>query len=249
MDNAKLGFFSRLRIAVFKFEDYEQFLVEETKKALFYYLKIVLCFSIIMTIVICCVLKSDITKVIEKIDTDAPNFKISEGKLEINDVSEYELYLDEINFMIKMDENKEKIDIKDYMNSVELLSTKMVLTYMGSSQEISYNDINISKDIVIEYFKSNNWFLVLMLISIYVLLIIFGMYFITFMLDIIMLSLIGMAINLITKIPIKFNKVFIIAVYSMTLPIILYLLYSIANLLFKTTIEYFEVFNNGYSNY
>ena len=247
MDKEKLKFFNRVKIAILKFDEYEQFIIEDLKKAIIFYTKLVLCFSIIMTIVICYALKLSTTKVIDKINNEVPNFTISEEKLEIDEANDFQLYLDELNIQLKMDENQTNTDKSDYTNRIELLKNKMFLTYMGYTQEISYKDINTSKEDITNYLKSSNMLLTLLFVGVFVLITTFGIYYIVFFVDIIMLAVVGMAINLLIKIPIKFNKILTVAIYSMTLPIILYLLYSMANVLFKITIEYFAIAYNSIS--
>ena len=50
MNNSKINFFTRIKRAIFNFEEYEKFLLESTKKAIAYYTKIILILTIIVTV-------------------------------------------------------------------------------------------------------------------------------------------------------------------------------------------------------
>lgn len=52
MENAKIGFFKKVKLAIFNFEAYENFINENIREAFKYFLKILLIFTIITTIAI-----------------------------------------------------------------------------------------------------------------------------------------------------------------------------------------------------
>ena len=247
MNEAKVGFFCRVKKAIFKFEEYEKFLTEETTTAIAYITKLILIFSIIITIAICYTLKINVQKFISILNNEAPEFKITAGTLQIEDEEKYDMFLEEMNLQLIMDENAESIIKTDYDNGIELLKNKMVIKYMGAIREISYNDIDISKQDVMGYLSTNNLFKVLTFTGIIILLSTFITYSIIIWIDILMLAMLGVIINFIVKIPIKFKEILKIAIYAMTLPIILYLLYSLANVLLGTTIKYFDIAYNAIS--
>ena len=57
----------------------------------------------------------------------------------------------------------------------------------------------------------------------------------------------GLIINIIIRTTFKFKPIFKISVYAMTLPVILYLAYIVANIIWGTTIKYFETGYNAIS--
>ena len=247
MDETKVGFFSRVKKAIFKFEEYEKFIVEKPSVAVTYLVKLVLIFSIIVTIAICYTLKINIQKFANNLNNELPEFKIEEGTLQIEDQDEYTMYFEEQNIQVIMNKNEENSIQTDYRNSLELLKNKMILKYMGVTQEISYDGIEISKQTILDYFETSNLLKILFVTSFVILLLTFAIYSIIFWLDIIMLAILGIIINFIIRLPLKFREIFKISIYAMTLPIVLYLLYSLANILMGTTIKYFEIAYNAIS--
>lgn len=69
----------------------------------------------------------------------------------------------------------------------------------------------------------------------------FILYSIIILLDVFTLSIFGIIINNLIRTNFKYKALLIISIYAMTLPIILCLLYIIANILFGTTIKYFQL--------
>ena len=69
----------------------------------------------------------------------------------------------------------------------------------------------------------------------------FVVYLSTVLLDAILYSLIGCITGILSNLRIRFRNVYNIAIYSMTLPIILNLIYIIVNILTGYTVKYFNV--------
>lgn len=69
----------------------------------------------------------------------------------------------------------------------------------------------------------------------------FILYSIIILLDVITLSVLGLILNLLIRTRFKYKDLVKISIYAMTLPILLYLLYLVANSLFGITIKYFQL--------
>lgn len=67
------------------------------------------------------------------------------------------------------------------------------------------------------------------------------------MLDVVLLAILGYIVSRLFRIPLKFGPVFNIAVYSMTLPILLNAIYILINLLTGFEIKYFTIMYNAIS--
>ncbi len=70
-------------------------------------------------------------------------------------------------------------------------------------------------------------------------------YLIQILLDILLLSVVGYLLNKIVAVKLKYKSVFNISVYALTLSIILYMIYIIANIFAGFTIKYFEIAYNA----
>lgn len=242
MESQKIGFFSRVKKAIFKFEEYEKFIVEPTKKAFSYFLKLVLIFSFIITISLIYVLNNYIDNFLHVFKTEFPQISINNNELNIEGKDEFNYYFEDLNFQVKMDENQIADITTDYDNSIILLKNKMIVKFGGVSQNIYYQDGQMNgitnKDIIKTF---ENKLILFVIYGITLFLTNFTTYVIILLLDIITLAIIGLILNILIRTAFKFADLFKISTYAMTLPIILYLLYTLANILFGITIEYFNL--------
>ena len=72
-------------------------------------------------------------------------------------------------------------------------------------------------------------------------------FLIQFMIDILILSVVGFLFSRLVRLKLKFKSIFNISIYAITLPIILYLVYGIVNLYTGFSIRYFEIAYNAIS--
>ena len=85
------------------------------------------------------------------------------------------------------------------------------------------------------------------IISLIIFVYLFISFLIQFMIDILILSVLGFLFSRLVRLKLKFKSIFNISIYAITLPIILYLIYGIANLYTGFTIRYFEIAYNAIS--
>ena len=124
----------------------------------------------------------------------------------------------------------------------------MVMKTQDSKTSITYEDISknqeingFSKQKILDYVNSN------VIISIYVafciatFLVIFIAYSIQILLDVLLLSIIGIIMSKIAGVSLKYKEVFNMSVYALTLSIFLYLIYMCANIMTGITIKYFDL--------
>ena len=248
MEVGKIGFFSRIKKSIFKFDEYEKFIMEKPGKAFAYFLKLLLIFAFLITISMGYSLNKQVKEIKNTLENVFPNFRIAENTLEIDDKDEFEHYFEDLNFQIIMKENEENYTENDYENSLILLKNKMVIKYSGFTEEIGYNSINnVSNRDVIEFFGSQEWKIIFCNVCVVMFAVNYILYFILIMLDIFTLSIIGLILNNIIGIHLRYVDIFKLSVYSMTLPIILFVTYMVANILFGTTIKYFQIAYNAIS--
>ena len=244
MEKTGIGFFTRIKKAIFKFEDYEELIIEPTKKTVGYFLKLMAIFALIIAITFIFKIDKESKLVLQVIDKEFPDFKISNNKLEVESEERFEYYFENLNFEVKMDQNIIEEDKVDYANSISLLKDKCVIKYNNFVQSLTYEELeidNISKESILEYFSKNNWKTSYLSTGILIMLLSFISFTLLIILDVFTLFIIGLIINNIIRTAFKKRAIFAIAVYSMTLPILLYLLYIVANISFGVTIRYFEI--------
>lgn len=248
METAKIGFFRRIKKAVLNFDEYEKFITENIPKAFGYFFKIITIFSLIVTIALVYKMNTETEKVVDIIRKEFPNFSITNNELQIETEENFEHYFEELGFNVIISKNTNETN--DYKNCLLLLKDKIVLKYDEHSQEITYENAqinDISKQSIIDKYESKDKKILYSTVSIIMFVTSFVVYTIIFLIDIITLTIMGLIINIIIRTTFKFKQIFKISVYAMTLPIILYLVYIVANILWGTTIKYFEIGYNAIS--
>ena len=146
--------------------------------------------------------------------------------------------------------NKYEEEIKNYYNGAVILQDKVILkTNMASVlTTISVKDIadqlnlvKFEKQDLMNALSGNNVYKIYVAFYIVMFIYLFVVYLSTVLLDAILYSLIGCITGILSNLRIRFRNVYNIAIYSLTLPIILNLIYMIVNILTGYTIKYFDV--------
>ena len=185
---------------------------------------------------------------VNTVEKEFPDFSIINNELQMETEENFEHYFEDLGFNVIIGKNINETN--DYKNCLLLLKNKIVLKYDGYSQEITYENAemnNFSKQSIIDKYESKDKKVLYSTVSMIMFFSSFGVYTIVFLIDIITLTIMGLIINIIIRTTFKFKQIFKISVYAMTLPIILYLAYIVANMIWGTTIKYFEIGYNAIS--
>lgn len=146
-------------------------------------------------------------------------------------------------------ENEYKNKINKYENGIALLRDKVIYKNNMLSQNIeySYEDILNSYDIqefekqdVLNFINSINGMGLYSGFVLFVGMYMFTIYFISTLIDALMLGVLGFILARIVGIKIKFKATFNMGIYALTLPIILNLVYIVINSFTGFTIRYFQ---------
>lgn len=248
METAKIGFWRRIKKAILNFDEYEKFITENISKAFGYFFKLITIFSLVITIALVYKMNTETEKVVNTVEKEFPDFSIINNELQMETEENFEHYFEDLEFNVIIGKNINETN--DYKNCLLLLKNKIVLKYDGYSQEITYENAemnNFSKQSIIDKYESKDKKVLYSTVSMIMFFSSFGVYTIVFLIDIITLTIMGLIINIIIRTTFKFKQIFKISVYAMTLPIILYLAYIVANMIWGTTIKYFEIGYNAIS--
>ena len=244
MESTKINFFARVIKAIFKFDEYDRFITEPTKKAIIYLIKLMILFAITISSILTYQMTKNTKKVFEIINNEFPEFTITDNQLQIEE--NYEYYFEDIDLNVIITEEPINYMNLTYNNFIVLLKDKTIINYNGFSQELLYKDIQISsKEDIAEISKTREAMLLKVSLWAIMIIISFVVYSVKILIDIVTLVVLGLIINLIIRTEFKLRQLFAISLYSMTLPAILYLIYMIINVLFGITIKYFEVAYNA----
>ena len=175
------------------------------------------------------------------------------GRLSIK--SDKELVIEDENNIIpiiiidtneNMDKEAHMQKMKAYNTGIIFSSNKLILVsnIMSTEQELEYAnffEFNISnKEELINLLNSKYLISTYMLLFATILIYLFTVYFISNIIDIIVIGVIGYIFARIIKLRLRYKATFNIGTYALTLPMILSLLYTIVNTFTGFEIRYFQ---------
>ena len=248
----KIGFFKRLFLSITDFESYQKFAMEKTKTAVFYLFKLILLFSVIITMVMLYIFTTSFQGAKKYIETDLPEFVYENNTLSI--VEESVLLEDEksipqiviIDTNIKNDmENIEKISLNKF--GVGVFAQRIVVNANGLNLQYSYVELGeilniqtLNKQELITKLNNTNYTAILIALFVLITIALFILYLGWILLDAIVIALLGHIMSKIYVINLRFSSALNISLHSLSLPIILNIIYIIINLLTGFTMKYFD---------
>lgn len=266
MEREKLSFFRKLKTSITDFEGYQELAAERVSRTILYIILLILAFSIIISATYTFQFTKMLDNVKSYINNEISEIKYENYELSIltNDGSEIsEIDVDDIiNAKIIIntqttDENKiqESIDeIKTQKNGILILKDKLIIKNEFSSKLLEYSYKSISEQYNINKIDKNE---IINLLSgqqmINFMIMLFGMIFIymfimylsTILVDIILFAVLAYIVTRFAGLRLKYSAIYNIASYSLTLPLILNMIYFVVNSLTGFTIEYFRIMYNG----
>ena len=254
----KEGFFKSVIKSIKDFDKYEDFALEQTSESVKYLFKLLLIFCICIAIASTFVVVNNVKDIYFNLKDKIPNFTYNNGELNIDEeIFIIEDYKDTIGSII-IDTNTELKDVEDKLkeeigkyNTVNLFlkdGVAIIHTDYKGKMEYKYSDFlsayNIKsgdKEQLMSYIDGLNYASVYFAILIPLLICVFIVFFIVIILQVLALAALGFFTSRIFRINIKFRIAINIAVHSITLPVILKLIYTILNLCTGFYIKYFEI--------
>ena len=224
MEQKKIPFFKKLKNAIVNFDEYQNFSQEKLGTAIKYFLKLMLIFSILISAFLTARLYKEIETVKTSFTDECPDFRIENNTLIIDG------------------ENKK------YQRIIAFYKDKMVMKTLDTKTSMTYEDISknqningLSKQQILDYTNSST--MILIYITFFVITIVFGLiaYSIQILLDIFLLSIIGLIMSKIAAVKLKYKEIFNMSIYALTLSIVLYLIYICVNITTGFTIKYFDL--------
>ena len=261
-----INFFKKVWYSITKFEKYPEMATEGLGRALKYLTMMCAFITVFMTISSFIEMKKVVFNLSEYIEQNIPEFSYEDGKIQMD--TEEPIIIDNIQYdginriiinpLLESDEEKEKFEAENDATGVTIyffknqivmrtkvdnIDTKISpYTYKDFVQNYAGNDVkSFSKTQLIEYMRSskmNNFYGKYMISSFISLLLVEIM--IT-LIDALEIAAFGWLTTMITRIRIMVVAIYNMAVYALTLPMILNMLYIIVNYFTTFTISYFQV--------
>lgn len=257
------GFFKKVLKSIKDFDKYEDFALEGKGVAFKYLIKLIAIFCAIVCIAYTAKIVTNVNKLYIGLKEKLPEFSYQEGKLsaEAEEPTIIEDYGEFVGTII-LDTNIEQGEIKEKYNeninkfgaavvftkdAVQIYNSSTNLTYKYTDVLANYNVQNFNKqDVVNEIEKLN---VVSISLSVYCVmyLYLFILYFVSIMIDVLILSLLAYIVSRFSRIKLKYEPSFNVAAHSITLPVLLNLTYIIVNLFTGFEIKYFQIMYNTIS--
>lgn len=250
----RISFFKRLIMSIKDIDKYNILISEKVIRAIIYLVVLMLIFSIILSACMTYNTGKIIDNATEYIKNEIPNFKIAENELEVEGDEPIIIdNFDSINLKIILDDSKESIEeyketLQNYDGSA-VLALKNNLSLITGGREFStqyskikedYKIDEITKDNLINLIRDNTGKIYTnIFISIFG--VIYCVYTISAFIDALALSLLALIISKMSRLYITYTQDLNISISALTLPIILNLIYSSANILTGFTMPYFQV--------
>lgn len=249
----KLRFFSRIKIAVIKLENYGVFLEEKMSIAVKYFFLIVLILALCIAIVETYSLMKIASKGYTYIKNELPEFSYSDGNLEFSHI--VQSYDEEFNLYMIADTTEELTveKLQEYKSNIKamgIIFLKDNAIYISGNNEVKYLYSDFSSEYGITSFdrqtlieKIDSIGLMGIALTMFSILLI-GLYIlqvVTIFMDWLIISIFAFFVAKICRINMTYKHIWNISIYALTFPIILTIIYNAAYYLTGFYTEYFRM--------
>ncbi len=261
-EEEKISFWKKLKISIFGLEDYQKLAVQKVGTTIGYIAKLTLIFVLLLTITITCKFGLVVENAKQYISNEFSEIHFENNILSISkkENQDERIVIEEelLNGKIIIDTNdlaQEQIDnytnqVKDYTNGIIVLKDKIIfktgMTAVFSTISLAdignqYNIVKLDKQDLINMLSGSNVCIIYAIFFASMYAYLFAIYFSTVLIDAILYSILGYITGALSRLRLKYSATYNIAVHSLTLPIILNLIYMIVNILTGYTIKYFDI--------
>ena len=264
MEERKIGFFKRMFRSIKDFDEYKEYAIEKTGTSIKYFLKLMIVFSLIISIAMAIRFYLWMNDGADYIRNNLANFELKDGKLSVeqeepiiieNENSPFNIILIDTRERSEEEKNEQIEKVKSYTSGILLtedqIMLKMPFEEQGQTESwYSYEALgtgDMTKETLLANTTTQNIIYMSLVFYLGTLVYLFIMYAILALLDVILLAILGFIVSRILRIPLRFAPTWNIAVYALTLPILLNALYIFVNVLFGIEIKYFGVMYNAIS--
>lgn len=259
----KISFWKKIKISIFGLEEYQKLATQRVGKSIGYLAKLMLIFVFLISLVVTYRFSTVVNSAKQYIENEVEEVHFEDNilRVKLKDENKQAIVVEEtemLNGKVVIDTGdlteeqvtKYEEAVKGYNNGIIVLKDKMIFkTGMASiSTNISYQDISQRYHIVkLDKQDVVNMLSGTMIWSLYIaffatmLIYLFIIYFSTVLVDALLYSLLGYITGIFSRLRLKYSATYNIAVHSLTLPIILNLVYMMINLSTGFVIKYFDI--------
>ncbi len=254
-ENRKINFFTRIKIAIFKLEDYGIFLGERFSVAIKYFFLLIFIMSVASSLIDTYDFSKMTNRAYQYITNELPEFSYENEKMSFDNI--VEAYDEEYDFRLYIDtsETVNEETLTNYKNKIYdakfgLIALKDKVIYITNGAEIEYSYAQLLETYSLEIHNKSDVlqiltsvsagsilgiFFIMNLVAVYIsnIIAIFG--------DLMIVALFGYVAARFCGIRFKLIPIFSLAIYALSLSIVLAGIYSIVYTLTGFVINYFSV--------
>lgn len=239
-----MNIFEEMALSVYSFQSYKEFLKNKKSKVFGFGLMLVLIYFAV-TMVIPFVVK-DIRNggLAKQIEEGVPDFELKDGFLQVDDIILYDadstyIYIDTDPEYYFYDADEMKYYLYDYANAILIDSEKMIMKSNGEVIGVYFSDTDFefSKEKLIGWVPYAYAIMVVMHVLIYIWMAA------VFFFGVLFVALLGMIVASCMKYQLTFGQLYLLGVYSRTLPLIIKAALSFV----PVKIPFFFIINFGLS--
>lgn len=250
------GFFKKVWYSIDKVERYSELSAEGFGKAIKYLMILIIILAMISSATTIYRTSKEVKNMAQYIDENSPDLEYKDGNLAI-DLQEPIIDSSYDFGKVIIDTNAEEEQVNKYLNEIQeeensiiILKDKVILKEIGLQGIVNYNYKDVfeekgitefNKQDLVEFLTGTgmislylNLFLVLFIYA-------FVIYFVNSIFNITVISIFGYLATILLRLKIRYVAVFNMAVYSITLPTILDMIYIGVNAFFNYNINYFNL--------
>lgn len=262
MEKQEISFFKKIKISILNFDGYQDLAAERISKTILYIVLLVILFSFIISFMFGYQFYKFINKTKEYIENNISEIKYENYELEVSPKNNQQMLeidsntLGQVKIIINtsledekiIDENINKIKLQE--NGILILKDRIIIKNEFSTKPIEYyyKDISqkyninkIDKEEILKILSGQEiakaQFIFIITLTLYM----FIVYISSILIDILLFTILGFIVARIARLRLKYSAIYNIATYSLTLPLILNLIYFIINRITGFTIEYFQI--------
>lgn len=262
MKREKLSFFKKLKISILDFDGYQDLAIERISKTIVYIVLLMLIFSIVISLGYTYKFMEAINKLKDYVSNEISEIKYENYELTIISKNNEDITQIETDGLIPakiiintQTKDKEKIqssidDIKKQKNGILILKDRIIIKNEFSTNLIessykaiseNYNINKIDKNEIINMLSGTEvkTFIAMFFISMIVYM--FIIYISSILTDILLLTILAYIVTRIAGLRLKYSAIYNIATYSLSLPILLNMVYILVNIFTGFTIKYFQI--------
>ena len=248
-----IHFLKKIWFSITKFERYPEMATEGVGRSISYLAKLMLIFAIISSSCMLYNFHNTLKQGINIFDENISEINYKDGTLEIKPYNEEIVITESEMGTLIIDTTKTKDEtIKKYEEIIKennlgiiWLKDKVILYEDGIEEAYYYGELlekfeitEFNKTDLINYIDNNNtiyivYFIVILISG-------FIVYFIATILDVLVLSVVGLITSYMAGIKMRYRAIFNMSVYALTISIILKLIYVLVGMFSDFTIKYFD---------